>query len=352
MFPLEFPLSVLRGRAKPGDVVLDPFCGRGTTNYASRLLGLATVGIDSSPVATALAESKLANVMPQDVTAAANEILEEITRPADIPQGEFWAWAFDPEVLQVTCRLREGLMRDCRTDARKALRAVVMGALHGPQPKTQRPSYLSNQCQRTYAPKPRYAVRFWSSRALRPPPVDVLDVVQRRAERYYGSEVSVGRGTVLMADSRRPESVRRAVRTANVGWVVSSPPYYGLDTYLPDQWLRFWFVGGPADVSYASPSQIDHTRPRQYVAQLRQVWRNAGAACERGARLVLRFGGINDRKAKPLDLAVASLEDTPWRLVDVHHAGSAARGKRQLLQFGRQSRRPLDEYDLWAELLA
>src|SRR5687768_1933571 len=29
MFPLDFPLRAL-GRAKPGDRVLDPFCGRGT----------------------------------------------------------------------------------------------------------------------------------------------------------------------------------------------------------------------------------------------------------------------------------------------------------------------------------
>src|SRR5690606_41868113 len=39
MFPLEFPLARL-ARAKPGEWVLDPFCGRGTTMYAARLRGL------------------------------------------------------------------------------------------------------------------------------------------------------------------------------------------------------------------------------------------------------------------------------------------------------------------------
>jgi len=40
MFPLDFPLDILRKRALPGDRVLDPFCGRGTTNFAARLVGL------------------------------------------------------------------------------------------------------------------------------------------------------------------------------------------------------------------------------------------------------------------------------------------------------------------------
>ena len=47
MFPLDFPLGILKVHAKPGARVLDPFCGRGTTNFAARLLGLDTIGIDA-----------------------------------------------------------------------------------------------------------------------------------------------------------------------------------------------------------------------------------------------------------------------------------------------------------------
>src|SRR5437870_4140125 len=63
MFPLSFPYRRLRA-VKRGSWVLDPFCGRGTTNVAARLLGLPSVGIDSSPVATAIASAKLCDVSP------------------------------------------------------------------------------------------------------------------------------------------------------------------------------------------------------------------------------------------------------------------------------------------------
>src|SRR3954467_9935143 len=88
MFPLEFPLRILRRRAAPGEWVLDPFCGRGTTNYAARLLGLPSVGIDSSPVAAALAAAKLPNAGPAEIEAAAAQVLDEVPEPQEVPSGE------------------------------------------------------------------------------------------------------------------------------------------------------------------------------------------------------------------------------------------------------------------------
>src|SRR5262245_21662849 len=156
MFPLEFPLAVLRERAAQGDWVLDPFCGRGTTNYAARVLGLPSIGVDSSPVAVAIAQAKVANTTPHMIVAAAERILLAAKLDQAPPDGEFWQRAYRREVLIALCRLRADLLRDCRSAARKALRAIVLGALHGPRTKG-RPSYFSNQCPRTYAPKPRYA---------------------------------------------------------------------------------------------------------------------------------------------------------------------------------------------------
>lgn len=66
MFPLTFPLRHLR-QAKPGQWVLDPFCGRGTTNFAARLFGLPTAAVDCNPVAAAITEAKMVQVDPEDI---------------------------------------------------------------------------------------------------------------------------------------------------------------------------------------------------------------------------------------------------------------------------------------------
>jgi DNA modification methylase len=345
MFPLDFPLNILKRRARAGDVVLDPFCGRGTTNFAARLVGLRSLGVDSSPVAAAVTASKLATTTVDDILTEARSILTE-REARHIPTSEFWQWAYHPTVLDALCRFREAFLEDCTTDARIALRGIVLGALHGPKQKTF-PSYFSNQCPRTYAPKPAYATRFWRSRGLSPEPIDVLAVIERRAKRYYGSSHDTA-GTVRLADSRQAEALQPETPEIRFDWLITSPPYYGMRTYIPDQWLRNWFVGGSDVVDYSSSDQIVHSSPEDFAEDLRRVWRNASEVCAEDAKMVIRFGGITDRRANPLDLIKSSLSDSGWRITTIREAGSATEGKRQADAFLRTKSKPMVEYDVWA----
>lgn len=345
MFPLDFPLNILKRRAQAGDVVLDPFCGRGTTNFAARLVGLRSLGVDSSPVAAAITASKLTTATVDDILAEARRILIE-REARHIPISEFWQWAFHPIVLDALCQFREAFLEDCTSDARIALRGIVLGALHGPKQKTF-PSYFSNQCPRTYAPKPAYATRFWRERGLVPEPIDVLAVIERRAKRYYGTSSDIT-GAVRLADSREAEALQPEAPETPFGWVITSPPYYGMRTYIPDQWLRNWFVGGPDAVDYTNRNQVVHSSPEDFAANLRQVWRNAENVCAEDAKMVIRFGGITDRRTNPLDLIKSSLSDSGWRITTIKEAGSATEGKRQADAFLRIKSKPMIEYDVWA----
>lgn len=345
MFPLDFPLNILKRRARAGDVVLDPFCGRGTTNFAARLVGLRSLGVDSSPVAAAITASKLVKASVEEILDEARGILAE-GEARHIPTGEFWQWAFHPTVLDALCQFREAFLEDCTTDARIALRGIVLGALHGPKQKIF-PSYFSNQCPRTYAPKPAYATRFWRERGLVPEPIDVLAVIERRAKRYYGTSSEIT-GAVRLADSREAEALQPDPPDTRFDWVITSPPYYGMRTYIPDQWLRSWFVGGPDAVDYTNRDQVVHSSPEDFAADLRQVWRNAKNVCSEDAKMVIRFGGITDRQANPLDLIKSSLADSGWRILTIKEAGSATEGKRQADTFLRNKSKAMVEYDVWA----
>lgn len=344
MFPLDFPYRILEKRAKKDQWVIDPFCGRGTTNYACRVLGLPSIGVDSSPVAVALSRAKLACTTPQKIVTSAESILEEVPIANNIPEGEFWSWAYHPNVLQTLCRLREGLLRNSDSDARVALNAIILGALHGPRNKVT-PSYFSNQSPRTYAPKPNYAVRYWKEKQLEPQAIDVLSIIKVRAERYYTEEYSKPIGMVVLGDSRSTELFDTLNHRVN--WVITSPPYYGMRTYLPDQWLRLWFLGGSSTVEYANTNQLDHCSAKAFITQLNLVWRNVGRIACPHARMVIRFGGINDRNAEPMDILKESIAGTGWRIDAIRSAGSSDNGKRQALHMG-YDKQPKLEHDLWA----
>jgi site-specific DNA-methyltransferase (adenine-specific) len=68
-FPTQLPLALLRPiiacATNPGDLVIDPFCGSGTTGAACIELGRRFLGIELSAKFAELARQRLAKFMPQ-----------------------------------------------------------------------------------------------------------------------------------------------------------------------------------------------------------------------------------------------------------------------------------------------
>jgi hypothetical protein len=120
-------------------------------------------------------------------------------------------------------------------------------------------------------------------------------------------------------------------------------------TYLPDQWLRSWFLGGSSEVNYSNEGQLSHASPEAFATQLRAVWQNVGSICASEARLVIRFGAIHDRKVDAMTLITRSLQDSNWTITETQPAGSATRGKRQAQHFFQtEQQEAIEEYDIWA----
>jgi DNA methylase len=330
MFPLDFPLGLLAG-AERGQWVLDPFCGRGTTMFAARRLGLGSVGIDANPVAVAIARAKVAPVDSQHVKAVATDLLTAPPSPREVPTGTFWDYIYHPDTLQELCSLREGLLRLGDRPAINVLRAVVLGILHGPLTKS-RPTYLSNQMPRTYATKPDAAVKFWQKRQMIPPRVNVLEAVLRRLDYSLAVVPPVPvPGEVRFGDAR--EVLPRLRRKFD--WVVTSPPYYGMYTYLADQWLRNWFLGGPSTVDYNTRLQISQGGVEGFTSGLATVWKQTAARCKPGTMMGIRFGALPSAKVDPELLLRKSLNEAGggWNVVEVRDAGKPNKQARQAAQF-------------------
>jgi DNA modification methylase len=76
VMPQRVVLPCVLAGSKPGDTVLDPFCGAGTTGLVAQENGRAFIGIELNPETVALAEDRLAQgtlvaaaVQPQDHTS-------------------------------------------------------------------------------------------------------------------------------------------------------------------------------------------------------------------------------------------------------------------------------------------
>lgn len=224
-------------------------------------------------------------------------------------------------------------------DARNILKAVVLGALHGPLNKGSTPSsYFSNQMMRTFAAKPRYASRFWSERNMNAPFSDVRAVIKKRLERLvielpqklYGS-------CVLHGDSRCSSSYSSI--DDKVDYVVTSPPYYGMRTYEEDQWIRLWFLGGSEAPVYKNSRQLTHNGTEAFAKDLSLVWDRVAEVANDNLLMVVRFGSIGSKKADHKQIMKESLHfsNVDWKLTKSIDAGKSSDGRRQSLSMGVNS---------------
>jgi DNA modification methylase len=84
--------------SKPGDTVLDPFMGSGTTLLEAMLLGRDAYGIDIHPLAKLIAKTKITPLPDEELKASAERLIREIRRDdgqnsefiPDMPNFDHW----------------------------------------------------------------------------------------------------------------------------------------------------------------------------------------------------------------------------------------------------------------------
>ena len=333
MFPLNFPCDILSRDDSKG-TVLDPFCGRGTTTFAAGYFRRKVISTDINPVALAITKAKTSIVSPKEICQLAKKLManDDIE---DVPSDEYWKLAYNCEVLSKLCNIRNGLFR-LEGPVADALRGVILGCLHGPLQIDA--SYLSNQMQRTFSPKPDYAIRYWNKNQLLPPKVDILKVIEKKAIRAYSNPpFDKIDSQVAKVDARQIYKVQE-----EVSHVITSPPYLGMKSYGPDQWLREWFLGGPNRPSYDSSYQLGVSNYETFVNNLGKVWNSISKIAVQKCKLTIRFGVFGKNSVNPIELIRDSIlsSQSPWRLAyarridEVKNASS-----RQANQMGRKQKK-------------
>jgi site-specific DNA-methyltransferase (adenine-specific) len=99
-YPTQKPVALLEriisASSNPGDVVLDPFCGCGTTVHAAQKLGRKWIGIDVTHLAISLIERRLRDAFGKDVQFETIGVPKDISAARDLAardKHEFEKWA-------------------------------------------------------------------------------------------------------------------------------------------------------------------------------------------------------------------------------------------------------------------
>lgn len=287
MFPVDFAFDVIEEYTKPGNRVLDPFVGRGSSIYAAAAKDRTGCGIEISPVGWVYSSVKLRPTTRGRVLKRLREIGREAKGinidGANLP--EFFEWAYAPDVLRFLLASRGALRwRDSKVD--RTLMAFILIHLHGKRLRS-----LSNQMRDSKAMAPDYAVRWWYKHGMNPPDIDPLAFLEQRIERRYKKGTPDLAGEVLLGDSVQllNSNRRRRAFASPFDLLFTSPPYYGVTNYYYDQWLRLWMLGyGPTPRLRGSRWQRKFQSRSDYRDLLAGVFKGATLRLHDNAIVVVR----------------------------------------------------------------
>jgi adenine-specific DNA methylase len=125
MFPPHVPRVFIEWLTQPGDVVYDPFSGRGTAPLEACRLGRIGVGSDANPLAYVLTGAKVNPPTLDAVEVRLSYLQKHQPRKRAAAAPDDVAMLYTPKVLRQLCWLREELDIDDRTD--RFIMATVLG---------------------------------------------------------------------------------------------------------------------------------------------------------------------------------------------------------------------------------
>ena len=306
-FKPQLPRFFISRLTDPGDVVFDPFMGRGTTLLEAALLGRGALGNDVNPLSRMLVEPRLAPPAAPEVESRLRSLTLDGDRDeAAHPDG--FDTFFHARTLTQICRLRAYLLErtaaGAADDVDRWIRMVAINRLTG----------HSRGFFSVYTLPPNQATSIESQRKInarrnqQPAYRDVPALILRKTRSLLKDmrvQAPSGRVQGLF---RQPVDVPFDYGGPPVSLAVTSPPFMNIVNYKHDNWMRCWFAGLDAD-------SIEITQTNKLEAWkdlVRSVLVRVAAITRRGGAFAFEVGEIK-RGSLLLDRVVADVAHaTPW----------------------------------------
>ena len=309
MFPPQVPYVFIRWLTEPGDVVYDPFAGRGTTPMEACRMGRVGMGSDANPMAYLLTAGKV-DAPTTDEARARLRVLREScvlecpsSAPADIQM------LYSDRVLGQLIWLRNALRVSRRDD--RFLMALLLGVMHANYKPGGPVHGLSISMPNTFSMSPGYVRRYIEEHRLVPPEVDVFDLLDWKLGRMHLPGAAATRGTAWQQDARTPVATTICDRPAKL--VFTSPPYLSVIKYGKYNWVRLWMLKQePKVVDRELVATGSLSKYLEFIGavltQLAAVVREDGYVCmmigdvhERGKGITTNLAAqVWEEKARPL----------------------------------------------------
>lgn len=300
-FKPQLPRFFIERLTHPGDVVYDPFMGRGTTAIEAALLERIPFANDVNPLSLIMTRPRLCPPTVDAVAARLKQI--SLDDPDELPEDLLVF--YHPQTLRGISSLKKYLR--ARRDTGNLdpvdewIEMVSINRLTG----------HSNGFFSVYTLPPNQAVSVKSQikinakRNQTPPKRDIIAIVLKKTRQLLGDcSPAVRKALAGVAPGSRlltaPAHATAEIADNAVSLVVTSPPFLDIVQYPVDNWLRCWFASiDPDSVRITTPRKIDAWR-----IAMTEVFRELHRVVKPGGHIAFEVGEVHSGKTKLEDVVL------------------------------------------------
>ncbi|MFB6306858.1 MAG: DNA methyltransferase [Flavobacteriales bacterium] len=227
----EFPRWALKKYSEPGDLVIDPFSGSGTTAVEAVMNNRIGLSVDIDPLALLLTNIKTTAIDPKKLKKSHQKLVERIVEgdkePESIPEFKNRDHWFEPEITEKLSFIKEQIEKEKDENIQKLFQVSMSSIVRS----------VSNADPGSHKP----CVRKGMNRNL-PDPIDkFIDKLSKNVEgaiQFYEDTSGSPDAQIIEKDARNVE-----LPDDEVDLAITSPPYINALDYARTHKLEYYWLG-------------------------------------------------------------------------------------------------------------
>lgn len=297
-FAPQIPRFFIKHFSKEGDVVLDPFAGRGTTVFEANQMGRIGIGIDVSPLALSIAKSKLDSVTLEQV----KKRLDEIDFSRQLTEGyEEFKDIYHKKTYSEILNLKKQL-KDNPVD--NLIRTIILGRLHG-----HSSSFFSIWTFNVISLSKDRIIKQSKKRGLKPDYRDTKKSILKKAATVLKDVIKTNSESRIISISTDEMSTKIE---KPVDLIITSPPFLNVINYIDDNWLRFWFLGYDKEKLRKILVQTGNIEEYRYFIKRSMLEMNK--VLKKGKYCIIEVGDVRNGKINLDELIVDLANETGFEI--------------------------------------
>ncbi len=295
-FKPQLPRFFINMLTRPGDMVYDPFSGRGTTAVEAALMGRQVIANDINPLSKILTAPRLALPEFDDIRQRLSEIpfYHNLSGETDL------SMFYDPKTESELLSLRNYLIgkeEHSPDDPDCWIRMVATNRLTG-----HSKGFFS-----VYTMPPNQAISAESQKKInlkrgqKPEYRDVKKIIEHKTGQLLRNLDAEQQGNLRKASKRalfleNDAAETSAIPSESINLTVTSPPFLNVVQYSRDNWLRCWFNN--IDLEKVEKNITMAATLDQWTTVINAVFRELYRITKTGGWVAFEVGEIRSGRVK------------------------------------------------------